>query len=235
MPKSKRNKLVSLTKVKKKGRDGKEQLVDKIQDCCDDFGHSYIVSYENIRSTPFKDLQLGMNKTSKFFLGKNKVMMKALGRKPEDEIADNTARLSRFLTGQVCLAFSNLDPKKFDEAMQAYEVEDYAQAGAIATFDVFLEKGTESLAAFSHAMEPQLRTLGLPTKLNFQKIELLQDVYVCKKGSKLSVEQCKLLKLMGHKMARFSLKILTHRTKEGKVKDTDHGLEFLARHHESEA
>ena len=40
----------------------------------------------------------------------------------EDEIADNTARLSRFLTGQVCLAFSNLDPKKFDEAMQAYEV-----------------------------------------------------------------------------------------------------------------
>ena len=58
-----------------------------------------------------------MNKTSKFFLGKNKVMMKALGRNPEDEIADNTARLSRFLTGQVCLAFSNLDPKKFEEAM----------------------------------------------------------------------------------------------------------------------
>ena len=54
MPKSKRNKLVSLTKVKKKGRDGKEQLVDKIQDCCDDFGHAYIVSYDNIRSTPFK-------------------------------------------------------------------------------------------------------------------------------------------------------------------------------------
>ena len=67
-------------------------------------------------------------------------------------------------------------------------MDDFAQAGAIATFDVFLQKGTESLASFSHAMEPQLRTLGLPTKLNFQKIELLQDVYVCKKGSKLSVE-----------------------------------------------
>ena len=69
----------------------------------------------------------------------------------------------------------------------------------------------------------------MPTKLNFQKIELLQDVYVCRKGTKLSVEQCKLLKLLGHKMAKFSLKILTHRSKDGKVKDTDHGLEYLAR------
>jgi hypothetical protein len=37
---------------------------------------------------------------------------------------------------------------------------------------------------------------------------------------------------MGHKMAKFSLKILSHRSKDGKVKDTDHGLEYLARHAE---
>jgi len=46
-------------------------------------------------------------------------------------------------------------------------VDDFAQAGATATFDVFLQKGTESLETFSHPMEPMLRTLGLPTKLNF--------------------------------------------------------------------
>jgi hypothetical protein len=40
-----------------------------------------------------------MHKTSKFFLGKNKVMIKALGKHPEDEVEDNTAQLSRYLNG----------------------------------------------------------------------------------------------------------------------------------------
>ena len=36
-------------------------------------------------------MQHEMTDTTKFFLGKNKVMVKALGRSPEDEVEDNTA------------------------------------------------------------------------------------------------------------------------------------------------
>ena len=75
-----------------------------------------------------------------------------------------------------------------------------------------MEKGTDALKDYGHAMETQFRTLGLPTKLNMGKIELEADVYVCKIGTILSVEQAKLLKLLGHKMSKFSLKILVHRT-----------------------
>jgi len=32
-----------------------------------------------------------MSDNTKFFLGKNKVMVKALGKNPEDELEDNTA------------------------------------------------------------------------------------------------------------------------------------------------
>ena len=67
-----------------------------------------------------------MHETTKFFLGKNKVMIKALGKHPEDEFEDNTAQLSRYLTGQVCIAFSQLGMKEFEKKISEFETEDYA-------------------------------------------------------------------------------------------------------------
>jgi len=74
MPKSKRNKVIALTKVKKKGRSGKEDLVEKIQEALDEYKYNYVASFENMRAGPFKQLAHNMRKDSKFFLGKNKVI-----------------------------------------------------------------------------------------------------------------------------------------------------------------
>ncbi len=52
-----------------------------------------------MRSAPFKSMQNQLHETTKFFLGKNKVIAKALGHNPEDELKDNTARLSQYLVG----------------------------------------------------------------------------------------------------------------------------------------
>ena len=99
MPKSKRNKVVSLTKVKKKGRDGKEELVVKIQECLQTYKNSYVVSFQNIRAGPFKTLAHKMRDDSKFFLGKNKVISIALGKSPETEPADNMHILGKYMHG----------------------------------------------------------------------------------------------------------------------------------------
>ena len=56
MPKSKRNKVVNLTKVKTKGREGKEDLVEKIQECVEQYENCYVVNFENMRTAPFKIL-----------------------------------------------------------------------------------------------------------------------------------------------------------------------------------
>ena len=126
MPKSKRNKMVSLTKTKKKGREGKEELVEKIQDSVGEYANSYVLTFTNMRSVPFKQMQNEMHETTKFFLGKNKVTVRALGKSPEDEVDDNTHQLSRFMSGQVCLAFSNLDKKAFEAKIKEFETEDFA-------------------------------------------------------------------------------------------------------------
>ena len=54
MPKSKRNKVVALTKTKTKGKSGKEELVAKVREAVEEYRNAYVVSFSNIRSGPFK-------------------------------------------------------------------------------------------------------------------------------------------------------------------------------------
>lgn len=165
MPRSKRNKVVSLTKVKKKGRSGKEEIVESIQQALTNFKRCFVLSFENMRTGPFKKLQSSM-RGSKFFIGKNKVVQVALGRSPEEESGDNTHLLSKYMRGQVCLLFTNRTEKEIQTFLDEHHEPDYAKAGTKATYTVFLQKGLESLADKGHGMEPYLRQLGLPTKLN---------------------------------------------------------------------
>ena len=143
----------------------------------------------------------------------------ALGRSAEEEPADNTHLLSKYLRGNVCLLLSNKGKEAIEKRFSELEAshEDFATAGTKAAYTVFLKKGTEALEGYAHSLEPQLQMLGLPTKLNFQKIELFSDVYVCREGQTLNVEQCKILKMLGHKMANFKLTLLCQRsqTKKG--------------------
>ena len=138
MPKSKRNQVVSLTKVKKKGREGKEELVTKIQEGLSEYKFQYVLAFQNIRAGPFKQLAHNLRDHSKFFLGKNKVMQVALGKNPEDEPADNVHLLSKYLHGQVCLLLSNKTPKELEKIFSEEAVDDFAQAGTKAAYTVFL-------------------------------------------------------------------------------------------------
>ena len=47
-------------------------------------------------------------------------MMKALGVSPESEYGDNTSRLSKYLVGMVCLAFSDFAPAEFEKTLASY-------------------------------------------------------------------------------------------------------------------
>merc|ERR1712071_691328 len=73
MPKSKRNKFVSLSKTTSKGMEMKKELVEKIKSSVDEFAYVYIFSVENRRNSKIKDIRNEW-KSSRFFFGKNKVM-----------------------------------------------------------------------------------------------------------------------------------------------------------------
>ena len=86
----------------------------------------------------------------------------------------------------------------------------------MATEPVVLKEN--DLADFSHAMEPQFRRLGLPTKLVNGKVQLLGEFTVCNEGDILSPEMADVLKLKGIQMAEFHITLECVWKKDGSFK-----------------
>ena len=86
---------------------------------------------------------------------------------------------------------SNNNQSCYCRWFKSYRELDYARSGTEALQTVVLEPGP--LKEFSHAMEPQLRKLGLPTVLKRGVITLERDYTVCNKGSILTPEQAQIL------------------------------------------
>ncbi|XP_020368024.2 mRNA turnover protein 4 homolog, partial [Rhincodon typus] len=160
MPRSRRDKRVSLTKTTKKGLQVKQNLIEELRKCVDTYKNLFVFSVENMRNNKLKDMRSAW-KHSRFFFGKNKVMMVALGKEPADEYKDGLHKVSKQLQGEVGLLFTNRTKVEVIEWFEQYTESDFARAGNVATMAVTLDAGP--LPQFTHSLEPQLRQLGLPT------------------------------------------------------------------------
>ncbi|KAM4014710.1 mRNA turnover protein 4 homolog [Anomaloglossus baeobatrachus] len=204
MPKSKRDKKVSLTKTSKKGLEVKQGLIQELRKCVDTYKYLFVLSVENMRNNKLKDVRNAW-KHSRLFFGKNKVMTVALGKDPCDEYKDNLHKLGKSLKGEVGILFTNRTENEVREWFDQFKETDFARAGNKATYGVVLDEGP--LEQFTHSMEPQLRQLGLPTALKKGVVTLLSDYEVCKEGDTLTPEQARILKLFGYQMAEFKVSI----------------------------
>ncbi|XP_018413668.1 PREDICTED: mRNA turnover protein 4 homolog [Nanorana parkeri] len=202
MPKSKRDKKVSLTKTTKKGLQVKQNLIEELRKCVDTYKYLFVLSVGNMRNNKLKDVRNAW-KHSRLFFGKNKVMVVALGRGPSDEYKDNLHQLSKCLRGEVGLLCTNRTQEEVKDLFNEFKEIDFARAGNKATYSVVLDAGP--LEQFTHSMEPQLRQLGLPTALKKGVVTLLSDYEMCKDGDTLTPEQARLLKLFGYQMAEFKV------------------------------
>mmetsp|Transcript_17731 Transcript_17731/g.45145 ORF Transcript_17731/g.45145 Transcript_17731/m.45145 type:complete len:217 (-) Transcript_17731:835-1485(-) len=212
MPRSKRNKIVSLTKADKKGRVRKIKLVDEVRAAIDQYEHLYTFTTHNMRNTFLKELRQSMS-DSRFFLGKNKVMCLAFGREKESEYQKNLHKVCEHLTGECGLLFSNLGLEEVQKVFGEFVKDDFARSGFRATEDVVLPAGP--LLQFPFSMETHLRKLGMPTELKQGTIRLLRDYTVCSEGEALTPDQARILKLSDIKMAQFYLVITSHWSKGG--------------------
>eukprot|EP00118_Oscarella_pearsei_P028234 m.1734 g.1734 ORF g.1734 m.1734 type:complete len:227 (+) comp7768_c0_seq1:266-946(+) len=203
MPKSKRAKLISLSRTKKQTVEKKKTLVQEIRESVDNYASIFVFSVENMRNNKLKDVRTHW-KDSRFFFGKNKVMAIALGKTAEEERKENLHQLSEKLKGSVGLFFTNQSKDHVIGWFKKFKETDYARAGTAASFDVILDSGP---LEFPHSMEPQLRQLGLPVAMKKGIVMLTEDYKICSEGDELTPDQAKLLKLFGHPMIEFHIQL----------------------------
>ncbi|KAL1338536.1 hypothetical protein HN51_033158 [Arachis hypogaea] len=206
MPKSKRNRQVTLSKTKKKGREHKEAIVNSIKEAAEKYSSVYVFSFENMRNQKFKEFREQLKSSSRFFLGSNKVMQVSLGRSPSDEVRSGLHKVSKLLRGDSGMFFTNLSKEEVEKLFNQFEEYDFARTGSIATEKVDLKEGP--LEQFTHEMEPFLRKQGMPVRLNKGVVELVSDFVVCEEGKPLSPEAARILRLLGIKMASFRLHLI---------------------------
>ncbi|XP_076639292.1 ribosomal protein LP0-like [Colletes latitarsis] len=202
MPKSKRDKKISLTKTSKKGLALKQHIVEDVRNCVERYHRIFLISVHNMRNNKLKDLRAEW-KDSRFFFGKNKVIALALGKSKENEVSDGLHKLSEALKGQCGLLFTNRTKKEVLKWMEEYEVLEYARSGFIIEETITLPEGP--MPEFAHSLEPHLRQLGMPTALQKGVVTLIKEYNVCKKGQALTPEQARILKLLDKPLATFKL------------------------------
>lgn len=161
-------------------------------------------------------------------------MAVALGHNPETEAAANLHQLSPFLTGAVGLLFTSRDPDSAIRYFDTFRPADFARAGTVATRSFTIPNGlvysrageipTSDDEPVSHTIEPELRKLGVPTRLVKGKVMLEltegeEGYVVCKEGETLDSRQTTLLKMFGVAISEFHVGLKAQWTRSsGEVK-----------------
>ncbi|KAG0169839.1 mRNA turnover 4 [Apophysomyces sp. BC1034] len=210
MPKSRRATVVSLTKTDKKGREGKEKLMEEIHQCVDNYSYIWVFSVKDMRNTFLKEVRNEFKSNSRFFMGKNRVMAKALGNTPEEEYKEGLAKIAQQLNNEVGLLFTDKSPEEVQQYFKEYKQPDYARSGVVATETVTIPEGPvkRGVDPMPHNMEALIRSLGMPTTLKNGIVTLLSPYTICKEGDTLSTNQAHLLKLFYYQLSEFSVELI---------------------------
>ncbi|PFH55891.1 hypothetical protein XA68_17438 [Ophiocordyceps unilateralis] len=238
MPKSKRAKVVHLTKVSKKTRTQKDVLFQTIREAVPDYQHCLVFNVDGMRNSHLKDVRRELSQDSRLFFGKTKLMVKALGQSPAEALLPGIDGLAPFLSGSVGLLLTNRPPAAVLEYLAGMARVDFARAGAKASRSFTIPPGVvystagevppEHDVPMEHTIEPELRKLGVPTRMRKGKVVLGDEdgsgegYLVCKENDVLDSRQTRLLKLFSVCMSEFRVRILAYwSAASGQVTEVD--------------
>ncbi|KAG9087351.1 mRNA turnover and ribosome assembly protein, partial [Ceratobasidium sp. 392] len=95
MPRSKRSKVVSLTKTEKKTKAHKEELISQIRENAQKWKYAWVFTVGDMRNAALKDIRSQWKGTGRMFCARNTVMVKAIGPTPEEEVRPGLHKITK--------------------------------------------------------------------------------------------------------------------------------------------
>jgi large subunit ribosomal protein LP0 len=143
--------------------------------------------------------------------GKNTLIRKAIRRRADT--FPQWGALLPYIRGNVGLVFASGDLKDVKDQLLNLRVSAPAKVGTLAPQDVWIEKGGTGLEPTKTSF---LQALNIASKINRGQIEILQDVLLIKKDTKVGTSEATLLSMLGKKPFSYGL-ICNYIYEDGKV------------------
>ena len=183
-----------------------EQKKKLVQELTRDLDRYPIVGVVNLQNLPAQQLQTMRSmlklKGVKLSMTRKKLLYLALSQSKKK----NLDQLSAKIKGMPALLFTNDNPFALNALLVKNKSEAPAKAGQTAPKDIIVKAGSTSFAPGPIISE--LAAVGIKTKVNAGKLEIIQDVTVAKEGDVISAKLAETLKRLDIKPMEVGLNLV---------------------------
>jgi len=171
---------------KRKIRKGKYK--EKFEKLIVEYKNVMVIGVDNVGSNQLQKIRTALRGKAVVIMGKNTLMRKLI----RDNVANNPKleKLLDFVVGNMGFIFTNGEMAPIRSIVTEYKVPAAAKSGVIAPSDVFVPAGATGLDPGQTAF---FQALNIPTKIAKGSIEIINEVFLLKKGDKVTSSAVALL------------------------------------------
>ncbi|KAI9298281.1 60S acidic ribosomal protein P0 [Neoconidiobolus thromboides FSU 785] len=171
--------------------DKKNAYFAKLRQLFDEYTSVFVVNVDNVTSNQMHQTRASLRKDAVILMGKNTMIRRAMKNfLPE---LPQLEKLLPFVRGNIGFVFTNSDLKSVRDVILANKIAAPAKAGTIAPVDVFIPAGNTGMEPGKTSF---FQALGVPTKITKGTIEIINEVHIVKKDTKVGPSEAILLNMM---------------------------------------
>lgn len=185
-------------------RERKEEYFERMDTLLDTYTKVLIVSADHVGSMQFHNIRKSLRGIAEVLMGKNTMMRKVLSLFVAKNKDHPMEALGPYLKGNIGLIFTNKDLGIVTQVIEDNRAPAAATVGVIAECDVVVPPGPTGC---DPGQTSWFQALNVPTKISRGQIEIVSELLLVKKGTKVGGSEAALLQKLDMRPFTYGLKL----------------------------